>query len=201
MIHLHFVPSQFQYVAVSGGIDSMVLYDFIKRHKKTILHFNHGTEFGKEAQEFVCDYASKYKHPIELGKISRPKLKSESWEEYWRNERYKFFDKFKGSIALAHHLDDAVETYLFNMIHGNSWLMPASRGNVVRPFIITKKDKITSWADNHGIDFLDDPSNKNNKYSRSIIRNEMMKHVLKINPGIHTVLIKKYKEATWLKSA
>lgn len=196
MFRLYHKPSEFSYVAVSGGIDSMVLFDFVKRHNKTILHFNHGTEFGAKASEFVQDYAYQNKINIRAAKIFGSKTKSESWEEYWRNKRYRFFSQFDdGKIALAHHLDDAVETYLFNMIHGNDWLMPASRGNIVRPFITTRKNQIIKWANDHGVNYLDDPSNCDDKFSRSIIRNQMMDQVMKINPGIHKVVAKKYKVA------
>jgi tRNA(Ile)-lysidine synthase len=203
MFKLLHKPSEFDYIAVSGGIDSMVLLDFICNgggHKKVVLHFNHGTEYGYKAHEFVHDYCFAKDIPFICGKIQSPKLPSQSWEEYWREERYMFFNKFKGkNIALAHHLGDATETYIFNCLHGNpDWIMPASRDNVVRPLLTTPKSEIEDWANRKSVPYMDDPSNENTDYMRCAIRHELMPKCKKVNPGIETVVKKKVEE--WCKN-
>jgi len=190
MIKLLFTPSKFDFIAVSGGIDSMVLADFVNkgRHKKKIIHFNHGTEFGERAQKFVEEYGHSKNIDVISAKITSPKPKDESWEEYWRNQRYKFFNTINSKIALAHHLDDAIESYLFYCINGKSWTIPASRNNVVRPFLTTAKSELLKWSEDKNVEYLDDPSNYDDKYARSIIRHKIMPEVVKVNPGIYKVV-------------
>lgn len=193
MIRLLYKPCEFKYIAVSGGMDSMVLTDFCT-NKKTIVHFDHGTEFGSKAKKFVVDYANDNDIPLICGEISRSKISSESWEEYWRNQRYEFFDSIDGTIALAHHLDDATETYLFYALSGQQWTIPPCRGKYIRPFLITPQNELAKWASRKGILFLDDPSNYDEKYSRSKIRHNLMPIAESINPGIRTVVKKKILE-------
>ena len=188
MIRLLYKPSSFDFIAVSGGMDSMALADFVRRYNKTILHFNHGTEFGHRAQTFVEDYARECDLPIVVGRTTRDKLTHESWEEYWRNQRYGFLGTINGTIALAHHLDDAVETYLFYMINGKQWTIPSRRDNILRPFLSTPKVEIVGWVDRNRVPYIDDPSNYDTKYTRSKIRHNLMKVVEDINPGIRTVV-------------
>ncbi|MFW6130892.1 MAG: tRNA lysidine(34) synthetase TilS [Atribacterota bacterium] len=190
MMKVLYKPSEFEYIAVSGGMDSMVLLDFVRNgnHKKTVLHFDHGTKFGKEAKEFVVEYCNSNKIPIITSSINREKDKSESWEEYWRNQRYHFFKSFKGKIALAHHLDDAVETYIFNMLNGKDWSIPPARDNIVRPFLITKKEDIIKWSVNKNVKYMDDPGNDDVSYNRCRIRHEILPECLKVNPGLYKVV-------------
>lgn len=105
------------YVAVSGGVDSMAAIDFLRRkHDITALYVNHGTEYSKQAFNVVANYCFTYSIVLfyyEILKDSKPQ--GLSWEEFWREERYQFFDKYEHSghpVVTAHHLDDAVETYL-----------------------------------------------------------------------------------------
>ena len=80
------------YVGCSGGVDSMAIVDFLSRkHKVNIVFFDHGNDFAKDEKEFVLDYFKNRDVKLHLGEITRDKLKGESQEEYWRNERYKYF--------------------------------------------------------------------------------------------------------------
>ena len=184
------------YVAVSGGADSMAVLDFLNRSKREVsaLYFNHGTEFSNKAEAFVKEYCNKSKVPLYMGSISRPKKREESLEEYWRNERYSFFSCFPDQkIITCHHLDDAVETWLFTSIHGNPDLIPYARDNFIRPFLTTKKDDLLNWCDRKDVPFLEDPSNSDVSFMRNFIRHDLLKSVLTINPGIQKVVKKKVK--------
>lgn len=196
---LLYKPNEFQCVAVSGGVDSMFLLDFLLKgkHSKTVVHFNHGTEFGEKAYRFVHEYCYSKNLDLIVGFIaSSQKSSHESWEEYWRNERYKFFNSINAKIALAHHLDDAVETYLFNCINGKAYTMPSKNGNVVRPLLITKRSFINNWVEKNKVPCMDDPGNFDEKYCRSVIRNKIVPEVLKVNKGIHTVVKNMILEST-----
>jgi tRNA(Ile)-lysidine synthase len=176
-------------VAVSGGVDSMAAIDFLSQnHKVSCAHFNHGTKHADEAQDFVADFCSSRNIHLHLGFITREKYVSESLEEYWRNQRYKFLESVDGTVVTAHHLGDAVETYVFSALHGKPKVIPSRRNNIIRPFLLTPKEEFYSWCSRKNIEWIDDPSNFDNKFMRNFIRNKLMPNVLEINPGIHNVV-------------
>ena len=127
-----------------------------------------------------------------VGHCVTEKWPEQSMEEYWRNERYRFL-KGLGPVITCHHLDDCVETYVWSSLHGTPKVIPLVRDNVLRPFLTTRKQDFVYWCESHNVPWIEDESNKNTKYTRNYIRNEMMPHVLKVNPGIHT-LVKKIVE-------
>jgi tRNA(Ile)-lysidine synthase len=178
-------------VALSGGIDSMCLLDFLsKKHKVDCAFFHHGTQTSELAYRFltkVCEQKEIVLHTDFL-KVEKPaKLSAEEW---WRNCRYEFLSQFE-TVATAHHLDDVVETWVWSSLHGTSSLMPYKRGNVIRPFLLTKKSELAEWSQRNNVQWIDDESNLDIGYTRNYIRHVMMPHILKVNPGIHTLLKKK----------
>lgn len=175
-------------IACSGGVDSMAVVDFLKRkHDVTIAYFHHGTEHGEEAFKFVAKYCTDNNLSMMYGQCRSEKDKDESQEEYWRRERYAFL-KQCGPVITCHHLDDCVETYVWSSLHGTPKVIPMIRNNVLRPFLTTRKQEFVSWCERHNVPWIEDHSNKDTKYMRNYIRNEMMPHVLKVNPGIHAVV-------------
>jgi len=187
------------YVAVSGGADSMAVLDFLRNgHNVHVLHFNHGTEHGAEAWKFVLRYVNKHNLTADFGSIADYGAeipKGMSKEDFWRRRRYHFFkESTKGeqSLVLAHNLDDAVETWLFSAINGNPKLIPPTRDNIIRPFLLVKKADLRDWCVRKNIPFLDDPSNDDVSYPRIRLRNIIIPEILKINPGIYKVVAKKY---------
>ena len=78
-------------VACSGGIDSMVVTNFLLqgRRKVKLAYFNHDTSHSRQAQEFVEDYANRNNLDLFLGRVQGTKGKR-SMEEFWRDERYSF---------------------------------------------------------------------------------------------------------------
>ena len=180
-------------VACSGGVDSMAVVDFLSRkHEVTIAHFNHGTQHGQKAYQFVSEYCSDNNISMVVGFCRSEKEKEESQEEYWRRERYDFF-KDLGPVITCHHLDDCVETYIWSALHGTPKVIPLTRGNVLRPFLTTRKQDFVYWCESHNVPWIEDESNKNSRYTRNYIRNELMPHALRVNPGLHT-LVKKIVE-------
>lgn len=181
------------FLACSGGIDSMVVLDFLTLHSKRnleIIHINHGTEHGKDAEEFVSEICFEKGLKLNLHRIISDKPKNESWEEFWRNERYKYFHSFSEQIITAHHLNDVIEFYILSCLRGGGKLMCDVNQNVIRPFLLTPKSEFISWADRKSVKFIQDESNFENVHDRNIVRNEMMKTILKINPGIEKTVKK-----------
>ena len=191
------IPRQHFYVACSGGSDSMVLVDFLKKYPKNnfdILHFNHGTEYCQEAEDFIIDYCKQNNIELHLGKINRERNKEESQEEYWRNCRYEFLSKFSNEpILMAHHLKDCIETWVMTSLNGNPQLIPYynPKYNIFRPMLLVSKDEIEDWIKRHNVKYIFDKSNLDISLKRNYVRNIMMKDIYHISPGIETILKKK----------
>lgn len=182
-------------VACSGGVDSMVLLDFLRRnHTVEVAFFNHGTESSKLAQEFLSEFCARTEIKLHLGLISTTSRNpGQSTEEFWREERYRFLEQFE-SVATAHHLDDVAETWVWSSLHGTSSLIPYRRGNVFRPLLLNRKYDLEDWARRKNVEWIEDHSNNDTGYTRNYIRHELMAGVLRVNPGIHTMLRKKLEQ-------
>lgn len=185
-------------VACSGGPDSMAALDFLKHGRREVsaAYFNHGTSYSKDAEHIVTDYCRSRKIHCVVGNISRDKYNHESQEEYWRNERYRFFETLDNPIVTAHHLDDVVEWWIFSSIHGNPRLIPYQNGKIIRPFLMTPKSELTSWCERKNVPSIQDISNKNVRFSRNRIRHNIIPEIEKINPGIRKN-IKKLVESSF----
>ena len=182
-------------VAVSGGVDSMAVLHFLARnHDVTAYCFDHGTEFGGEALDFVAKYCEENRIPLQRGHIANDCPKGVSREEHWRNERYAWFKTFERLIVLGHHLDDCVETYVFNMCNGTAHHMPYRHANAIRPFRLTRKQELIMWANQHSVPYLYDPSNENEEFTRNYVRHKVVPTMLRVNPGLHKVVQKQLME-------
>ncbi len=201
-------------IAVSGGVDSMAALNFLSnngKRKVIALYFNHDTDHGHEAECFVKEYCKEKSIPLVTGKVTRDIEKGESKEAYWREERYKFFESWytEGSfsddmthlnlthiwmripIVTCHHLDDAVETWVFTSLHGKSRLIPYKRGIFLRPFLMSRKEDLFQWCTKNGVPYISDPSNDKTDYMRNFIRHELLPKALVVNPGLHKVVKKR----------
>jgi tRNA(Ile)-lysidine synthase len=187
------------YVACSGGVDSMAVVNFLmKNHKVNLLFFDHATETSKEAREFLESTFSWHDQVtdfnLEIGNVTRIKAKTESWEEYWRNQRYEWFHSFDEQIITCHHLDDCVETWIWSSLHGEGKIIPYSNKNVIRPFRMNRKSEFTNWCRNKTVPWVEDTSNEDTGYIRNFIRHEIIPKALVVNPGLHKVVRKKVLE-------
>ena len=181
-------------IGLSGGVDSMVLLDFLLKggREVTALHFNHGTEKSSEYEEFVVNQCKSKGVKLVVGTLNEKIPKKRSREDFWREKRYEFFnDNSFQKVITCHHLDDAVETWVFSSIKGTPKLIPYERKFIIRPLLLNKKSRIYDWADQHSIEYIFDKSNDDVSFDRNYIRNIMMPHILKINPGIYKNIRKK----------
>ena len=181
-------------VAVSGGVDSMVALDFLRRkHDVHVYHYNHGTEHGAKAMALVVDYCQKHNLPFTIDFLQKEKPKSKSWEEFWRDERYAFFKAQDTEIAMAHHLDDCVEEWAFTACHGDRpRVINYRHANVFRPFRLNRKQEFLDWAMRHSVPYINDPTNDdpNTKFGRVLVRLFLVPNMLRVNPGLHKVVKK-----------
>ena len=173
------------YLACSGGIDSMFALHFLRAGGRNVtpLYFNHGTEFGENCENFLKSLDIKAIY----GKIEKRWEKGRSLEDFWRECRYNFLDRFTDApVVTVHHLDDQIETLLQGVCHGRlDRIIPYKRGNYIRPFIYVSKQEIKDYAHRHSLTYLNDPSNEDVRFTRNRIRNKIIPELLRVNPGFY----------------
>lgn len=185
-------------VAVSGGIDSMVLLSFLhanKRNTVTAVHYVHDSEYAEHELEFVDQYCIEHGIDLLVGHQVKTSQAGLSKEEYWRNGRYDFFKSLNMPICTAHTLDDVVETYLFTSMHGEGRFMNYSHANVIRPLFTSKKSQLIEYAEKFNVPYMNDPSNQDVDFAvRNRIRHNILPEVLKVNPGLFNMVRKRVIE-------
>ena len=181
-------------VAFSGGVDSVAVTDFLLNGKRDVhlAFFHHGTKTSDEAEKFVKEFSRQRSLTLTIGRISNEKPPGDSMEEYWRKERYRFLSMYDCPVVTAHHLDDAVESWIFNSLHGKPHTIPYSNRNVVRPFLVTPKSELIDWCTRRGLSWVENTSNSDIAYMRNLIRHRIVPEALKVNPGLRTVVKKMY---------
>lgn len=169
-------------VAVSGGVDSVVLLDLLSKQpdlKLIVAHFDHGIrpDSAKDAK-YVEGLANQYSLQFELGTAA---LGQDASEEQARDARYQFLNKIKSQynalqIVTAHHSDDVVETIIINLIRGTGWRGLSSlrsTEHLARPLLdFTKKD-ILDYAKDNKLQWVEDSTNQDLKYLRNEIRHKI----------------------------
>ena len=105
-----------------------------------------------------------------------------------------FFNQIELPVVTGHTLDDAVEWWVFTSLKGSSRVMPTKNGNVLRPFLSTKKSDLLKWNKKHHVQFCTDTSNSDTSYMRNFIRHKMMMDCLQVNPGLYKTILKKIVE-------
>lgn len=189
-------------VAVSGGVDSVVLTDLAHRagFRITIAHCNfqlRGQESERDEQ-FVTALAEKYAADLLVRKFDTAGLASErkaSIQETARELRYTWFagimenDPGKNYLLLtAHHADDNIETVLMHLFRGTgiSGLsgIPAfdKDRRIARPLLPFRKDELLRYANAEGLSFVEDSSNESIKYTRNFFRNSMLPQIREVFP-------------------
>lgn len=176
-------------IAVSGGVDSVLLLDFlVEKNKKEkslewvreniiIAHFEHGIR-GEESLNdlfFVKGLALKYGLKF---KFSRGNLGPNASEEAARNARYIFLrkiaNKYNAVIFTAHHKNDLAETMVLNLLRGGGWRSIAclDSPDIKRPFLMFSKKQILEMATERNLEWREDSTNLDTKYTRNKIRHK-----------------------------
>lgn len=163
-------------VAVSGGVDSVVLLDMLVKNKQAeliVAHFDHGIrKESEEDKKFVENLAIKYGLKFES---KREELGENASEEKARNRRYDFLKnlakKYDAQIVTAHHSDDVVETIAINVMRGTGWRgLAVMDSETLRPIIDMNKTQILDYAKKHKLSWREDPTNEDEKYLRNKLR-------------------------------
>jgi len=177
-------------LAVSGGLDSMVLLHLFKRlnYEISIAHCNfqlRGLE-SFEDQNFIQDYAKANGIPIFVTQFDTTAFAKDyklSTQVAARELRYNWFyellekNKFD-YILTAHHADDNLETFLINLTRGTGLEgltgIPKQNDKIVRPLLSFSREEIENYAKTNTIKWREDSSNASDKYLRNKIRHNLI---------------------------
>lgn len=164
-------------VAVSGGVDSVVLLDMLSKseHSLTVAHVDHGIRGEDSAADarFVAVLAKRYQVPFVSTALH---LGSNVSEETARDARYAFlFQEAKrlgATVVTAHHADDMVETVALNFTRGTGWrgLAVLGREDIARPLLDTPKRQLYDYAITNRLEWVEDATNREPKYLRNRLR-------------------------------
>lgn len=166
-------------VAVSGGVDSVVLLDILSKQKNlklVVAHFDHGIRADSaEDKKFVQTLSETYVLPFVF---ANGNLGADASEATARAARYAFLDLAKekyhaDAIITAHHQDDLVETIIINILRGTGRKGITALGetkDIKRPLLQHTKKEILEYAKKHNIVWREDPTNQTTDYLRNWVR-------------------------------
>lgn len=174
-------------VALSGGVDSVVLLDLLNRasdkdnSELIVAHFDHGirSDSAKD-RKFAGQLAKRY--GLEFF-FEEAHLGPKASEALAREKRYEFLEKIKDraeadAIVTAHHRDDVLETIAINLLRGTGRKGLSSLGDspgLIRPLVDFSKKEILDYAKKHGLSWQEDETNKDQSYLRNYVRHSLLK--------------------------
>ena len=191
-------------VAVSGGMDSVILLDALHRLgvQVAVAHAHFGL---REAdadldEQFVRQLAKRYGLPY-FAEFFQTKVFAEkegiSTQMAARLLRYEWFERVRQEqglavIATGHHQRDAAETMLLNLTHGTGLAglhgIRAKSGFVVRPMLGVGKDELHDYMAERRLTWREDESNDSSLYQRNLLRHEVLPVLREINPNLDQTL-------------
>lgn len=177
-------------IAVSGGVDSMVLTSLLLKNgfQFTGLHCNFNLrEASNSDEQFVRKQFKKIDRPLLVQSFDTNKEKqpNETIQMAARRLRYEWFKEWQkethGVVLMAHHLDDRIETFWLNVKRGTSIIglqgIPEKNNGFLRPLLEVPKMLLTGYAQANEVQFVEDASNKYDHYERNWIRHHFVKEL------------------------
>jgi tRNA(Ile)-lysidine synthase len=195
-----FNPTDKILLAVSGGKDSVVLFDLFCEAKFnfTVVHCNfqlRGEDSDQDARfvEQLCTSRGISFRSTTFQTQTFAKTHKLSIEMAARQLRYEWFEQIRKEldfqyIATAHHLNDNIETILLNLSKGTgiSGLrgMRTKKDYLIRPLLFASRAAIENYVAEKQLEWREDSSNASNDYQRNLLRNEVIPLLKKINPNL-----------------
>lgn len=187
-------------LAVSGGVDSVVLAHLCKQAKLnfSIAHcnFNLRDKESDADEDFVLDLADKLSVEVFVENFDTKTFAEDaknSIQMAARELRYHWFEELSSAlkfdyILTGHHANDNLETFLINLIRGSGLDgftgIKAVNNKVIRPFLPFSRKEIEGFAKEHKIKWQEDSSNASNKYLRNKIRHDIVPVLKELNPQL-----------------
>lgn len=198
--HFPFLLEKKLLLAVSGGIDSMVLLETLDYLKYSIVvaHCNFSLR-DKESdgdEQFLIEYCKKRNIKIITQKFDTLLFADDyklSIQQAARKLRYDWFYEILQSenldyILTAHHLDDSLETFIINFSRGTGLNgltgIPEQNDKIIRPLLSFSRSEIEDFAQKIKLNFREDSSNSSNKYLRNKLRHEVIPVLKEIEPNL-----------------
>ena len=206
-------------LAVSGGVDSVVLCELCKQasYDFTIVHCNfqlRGQESERD-ENFVRELGKKYNVEVLVKKFDTEKYAEEnklSIQVAARELRYTWFKQLltkeksdsnseipnsqflnPNYLLTAHHANDNIETLLMNFFKGTGINglhgILPKQGNIIRPLLFAKKEQLSEFALTNNLSFVEDSSNASDKYTRNYFRNQLIPDMQKVFPQVEDNLL------------
>jgi len=203
----HYTKEEPIIIWCSAGPDSMfLLYQILKTdYKKNLVvcYFNHKTRpETDEEEQFLEELCKKENIAFETASCDFEKIKklypSKSFEELAREKRYQFFDAIlwiykTDKILLAHHKDDKIETFFFNLARGSKLTglinMIEKSWAILRPLLNLEKAEIQDYLDKNNLKYFIDETNSNIEITRNYLRNEIIPKFYKVNSNFKQNII------------
>ena len=193
-------------LAISGGIDSMVLADLLLKTKAdfVVAHCNFHLR-GEESdgdEKFVRDFAEKHGIHCFVKHFETENYAEEngiSIEMAARDLRYAWFEELRqqlgyDKIAVAHHADDQAETFFINLLRGAGLRglkgMLPQNGVIIRPLLWASREQIRQYTVENQILWREDHTNTENVYLRNKIRNQLLPVFDELHPEARQGLYK-----------
>lgn len=202
--HSLFCPEQKGLLAVSGGVDSVVMTHLMYEagFPFAIAHCNFHLRPGDcdRDEAFVRQLAQQYGVPLYVAQFQTLEYAAThhlSVEDAARQLRYRFFEEIRVAhgyhyVATAHHRDDATETFFLNLIRGTGLsglhgILP-KRDAVVRPLLPFGRDEIEAYAEAHGLSHVEDVTNSSLEYRRNQIRHRLIPLLRELSPSFDATM-------------
>ena len=200
-----FLPKDKLLLAVSGGVDSVVLCELCKQagYDFVIAHCNFQLRGGESDRDenFVKDLGKKYEVEVLIKKFDTEKYAASnklSIQVAARELRYNWFYELLDTstancqlptgnwLLTAHHADDNIETLLMNFFKGTGitglrGILP-KQGKVIRPLLFARKEELKKFVTVYKLGFVEDSSNTSDKYTRNYFRNQLIPDLQKVFP-------------------
>ena len=190
------------FIAVSGGIDSMVLVDLFQKlqYNFSILHCNFQLrdEESEAETQFLRDFCIENQIHYILRYFDTNDYAEEhklSTQLAARELRYNWFkeeiEKRKYDFLLtAHHADDNFETFIINLSRGTGLEgltgIPVQNDYIIRPLLPFSRDEILAYAKENNLVWKEDSSNASDKYLRNKIRHQIVPILKELHPTFLT---------------
>ena len=203
-----FQPKDKLLLAVSGGVDSVVLCELCRQagYDFVIAHCNFQLRGGESErdEQFVRRLAKKDGVEIFVERFETEEYAEKnkcSIQVAARQLRYKWFAEILTTSLLglkyvltAHHANDNIETLLMNFfkgtgINGLQGIIP-KQNKIVRPLLFAKKEELFGFAKENNLSFVEDSSNASDKYTRNYFRNQLIPAIRKTFPQVEDNIVK-----------
>lgn len=178
-------PGQHLALALSGGVDSVVLLDVLAHLRNPLqfhlsaIHVNH--QLSPHAGEWVAFCVARcqaYNIPLEIANVTVPRT-GESLEAAARAVRHAALTRSSADfIVLAHHLDDQVETLLLQLLRGcgvaGASAMAEENQRLLRPLLTFPRSALEHYAQQHKLAWVEDESNLDTRFDRNFLRHHLL---------------------------